>query len=67
MNWKEVGMYLLSFFISPCTEEIGRVRHVPISLDGKLLTKLFEGYQVLKSIHKIKLEFFTYFRCFVPN
>jgi hypothetical protein len=32
-------------------KKLGRDRLVPIFLDGKLITKLFEGYQVLKSVH----------------
>jgi hypothetical protein len=40
---------------------------MPIPLDGKLIIKLFEGYQDLKSIHQIKLVFFIYYECFELN
>jgi hypothetical protein len=60
-------MYLLSLLYSHAFEEIGKGRHVPISLNGKLITKLFKGYQVLKSVHKINPIFFTYFKCFKLN
>jgi hypothetical protein len=52
-------MYLLLLFcISMSLKKLGEGRHVPIPLDGKLILKLFEGYQDFKSIHQIKLIFF---------
>jgi hypothetical protein len=55
-------------FTCPCSlTKLEGDRHVPIPLDGKLITKLFEVCQVLKSVHKIKPIFFTYYRCFELN
>jgi hypothetical protein len=63
------GGYVLSFpfYISMPLMKLGESKHVPISLDGKLISKLFEGYQVLKNIHNIKPIFFTYYICFKLN
>jgi hypothetical protein len=48
----------LPLYISMPLKKLGEGRHVPIPLDGKLIIKLFEGHQDLKSIHQIKLIFF---------
>jgi hypothetical protein len=57
----------LSLYIFMLLKKLGEGRYVPIPLDGKLIIKLFEGYQDLKSIHQIKLIFFTYYKCFELN
>jgi hypothetical protein len=57
----------LPLYISMPLKKLGEGRHVPIPLDGKLIIKLFERYQDLKSIHEIKLIFFTYYECFELN
>jgi hypothetical protein len=41
----------LPLYIPMPLKKLERDRLVPIFLNGKLITKLFEGYQVLKSVH----------------
>jgi hypothetical protein len=61
-----VCTYFLLYIHMPL-EKLEEGRHVPIPLNGKLITKLFEGYQILKSFHQIKPIIFTYYRCFKLN
>jgi hypothetical protein len=60
-------MPTLPLYIPMPFKKLGEDRYMPISLNGKLITKLFEGYQVLKSVHQIKPIFFIYYRCFELN
>jgi hypothetical protein len=57
----------LPLYIPMPFKKLGGNRHELIPLDSKLITKLFEVYQVLKSVHQIKPIFFIYYRCFELN